>query len=292
MASLAEALVEGALGAAQGGATSAIDRARRAREEAFTREGWGRQEKRDQESREFQAEQKQIDREAADERAKLDRESRERTAATRASSKSGESGGKMQIKELADGRVIATQGGASFMLNEQSKWVPIGLGSGEQETTETVVVDPNDTEEGWFDSIISGGKSLANKLFGEDDAQAPTMAGEASKAPIANYESTKAQLTQTLENEGYGAFDSALRQSNLSPIQQLQVLASAGLDKIPSMPDSSVNYEQASQSPQAIQSILSGTGISVSDYQRVKQQYPDKSDDVIIRSIQEYYNQQ
>lgn len=290
MASFAEALIEGALGAAQGGAATAIDRARAAREEAFTREGWGRQEARDKESRQFQAEQKQLDREAADERSRLDRESRERAAATKASG--GEGGGKMQIKELADGRVIASQGGSSFMLNESNQWVPIGVGADSGQTVDTVTVDPEETEEGWFDSIISGSKSLANKLFGEDEAQSPTMAGEASKAPVANYEATKAQLKQTLENDGYGAFDSALRQSNLNPIQQIQLMASIGLDKIPSMPDTSVNYEQASQSPQAVQAILQGTGISVSDYQKVKQQHPDKSDDVIIRSIQEYYNQQ
>lgn len=291
MAGLAEAL----LGATKGYATSAQEtgreRARLAAQRAFRDEGWARddavraeergyQERKTEEQRKFASEEAEKERKfKAEEKAK-DRAAQRRTKGATS---------KMEIKQLEDGSVIATKGGDAFRLSEQGSWIPIEYGTVQDFVTDTVDVEDKDAEKGFFDTA----KDWVSGLFSsEEEPQASPMsqaaAGQTAK-PVANYDQVKAQVKAAYDEGGFGAADRAIRDNNLSQLQQVALLFDLGISSIPERDNiGTADTTRAGQSPQAIQGMLQGTGVGLSEFQKVKNAYPNRSDEDIIKAIQNY----
>ncbi len=305
MAGLAEALLGATAGYAQSAQSTGLEKAKEARDRAFRDEGWAKEDERISNQRGYQAEQKAEERgyqseqkaeersyqeKKAGEQRKFASEEAEKERQFKASQKSKGTTGKLEIKQLEDGSVIATKGGSAFKLGETGRWVPIEFGTADDLIADVVDVEEEDAKKGFF----STAKDWVSGLLSSDESDsevspmAQAAAGKESK-PAGNYDQVKEQVKSAYADGGFGAADKALRDNNLSQLQQVSLLFDLGISSIPERENiGTADATRAGQNPQAIQSMLEGTGVNLSEFVKVKNAYPDRSDKDIIKAVQDY----
>ena len=263
---------------------TAIDIAKKNRDEAIQREGWDRQDARTAQQQEFTA--------SENEKSRVDRageaEAERQFQVDQADIKYG------RDKELAtlkgkkpletkitntDQGTFATVGDRVFRVTE-SGLEPLDISTGDVPQGDTVTGE--DLEEpGFFESAIQSGKSwLSGLTSGEAEAPA-SMADAAAPAPKASREDVRGQLQTIIdEDQGFGKADSLIRNSGLPILDQLALYAvyTNPVEKTDSSPEEKTGAN-----------MFEGKSYGQSEYDKVKEKYPNASDEQVIKSLDSYY---
>ncbi|CAM0001217.1 hypothetical protein VPHD274_0019 [Vibrio phage D274] len=266
---------------------TAIDIAKRNREEAIQREGWDRQDARTVQQQEFTA--------AENEKSRVARAGE------------AEAGRKFQVeqadikygrdKELAalkgqkpletkitntDQGTFATVGDRVFRVTE-SGLEPLDISTNAVPEGETVTGE--DLEEpGFFEKAIQSGKSWLSGLSGNESEAPASMADAAAPAPKVSREDVRNQLQVVIdEDQGFGKADSLIRNSGLPILDQLALYAiySNPVEKTDSSPAGKTGANK-----------FEGKSYGQSEFDKVKEKYPNASEEQVLKSLEAFYNKQ
>ncbi len=276
---------------------TAIDIAKKNRDEAIQREGWDRQDARTAQQQEFTASENEKSRVARSDEAEAGRKfqvdqanikyGRDKELATLKGKKPLET----KITNTDQG-TFATVGDRVFRVTE-SGLERLDISTGDIPQGDTVTGEELE-ESGFFESAIQSGKSwLSGLTSGKDEAPA-SMADAAAPAAKASREDIRSQLQTVIdEDQGFGKADSLIRNSGLPILDQLALYAiySNPVESTGKQPkgDDGVSTQEPAQ-PEGIS--FEGKAYSQAEFDKVKEKYPNASDEQVIKSLEAFYNKQ
>ncbi len=297
MAGFGSALAQ-TLGTAVSSASgTAIDIAKRNREEAIQREGWDRQDARTTQQQEFTAAENEKSRVARSDEAEAGRKfqvdqanikyGRDKELATLKGQKPLET----KITNTDQG-TFATVGNRVFRVTE-SGLEPLDISTGDVPQGDTVTGEELE-EPGFFEKAIQSGKNwLSGLTSGEDEAPA-SMAEAAAPAAKVSREDIRNQLQTVInEDQGFGKADSLIRNSGLPILDQLALYAiySNPVESTGKRQQKGGNADpQTTASPEAIS--FENKAYGQSEFDKVKEKYPNASDEQVLKSLEAFYNKQ
>ncbi|AUR96761.1 hypothetical protein NVP1232O_27 [Vibrio phage 1.232.O._10N.261.51.E11] len=258
---------------------TAIDIAKQKRSEALQREGWDRQDARTTQQQDFTAAENEKNRVARAGEAKAGR----KFQVDQANIKYG------RDKELAamkgqkpletkivntDQGTFATMGNKVYQVTEQGL-MPLDINANQVPAGEEIVPEEGESEESFF----SKAKGFIGGLF---DSEEPKSMGEAAtETQKIKLEDVKPQYKELLDSgAGFGEVDTFIRNSGLDTWDQLQLLGmyAGGSGEV------SKRFQKKGGDK------FEGKSYGQSEYDKVKEKYPNASDEQVLKSLDAFYN--